>query len=515
MNLSTVPRVQNGVTRWSAEDLNPIINALDSNINQVASAMDTMAGDAGYIFTDTGFSADCKKGMLIAYDTETARYIPAAAAWSADRAANGGLIAADSAYVVGMLMTDIDDNRNGVIMAAGWTTNQEIIGLAVPEGVPGRYYLSVDGKATLLSSGASSILPVYCFYYTATGKLILNPQRPDVSNHAHTSYSLNPSLWGAVGSSDATDLPSTAKYVYNTAADANLSTLLNTYQSGQSLVYNGQEVAKDQWGITPTGYIYMNVVGENGAPSVLHTITPFFGVEPIVRAIGIADGNRTLSATELAGTVMLDCSFPQNGEVGNSAVAVVGIDNTGIRVGSVVSALEAGPGIELAQMQDAEGNSIPGGVTVKSQAVSGTMLDMLIVNANGVGLGGGPNQASIIFPAGQTTSVMFAFRVPMHTMSNLRGVFDAWLYGNGSAISAFSAQYTIINAPEQGGSIAISNNPVSLSLTQPGSTDTAHIYSMPSATFGPLNSNAMVYLKLTATNPTTSIAVAAAGIRLQ
>ena len=61
MNLSTVPRVQNGVTRWSAEDLNPIINALDSNINQVASAMDTMAGDAGYIFTDTGFSADCKK----------------------------------------------------------------------------------------------------------------------------------------------------------------------------------------------------------------------------------------------------------------------------------------------------------------------------------------------------------------------------------------------------------------------------------------------------------------------
>jgi hypothetical protein len=100
-------------------------------------------------------------------------------------------------------------------------------------------------------------------------------------------------------------------------------------------------------------------------------------------------------------------------------------------------------------------------------------------------------------------------------MSNLLGAFDAWLYGNGGAISAFSAQYTIINAPEQGGSIAISNNPVSLSLTQPGSTDTAHIYSMPSATFGPLNSNAMVYLKLTATNPTTSVAVAAAGIRLQ
>ena len=94
---------------------------------------------------------------------------------------------------------------------------------------------------------------------------------------------------------------------------------------------------------------------------------------------------------------------------------------------------------------------------------------MLIVNANGVGLGGGPNQASIIFPAGQTTSVMFAFRVPMHTMSNLRGVFDAWLYGNGSAISAFSAQYTIINAPEPGGAIAISNSPVSLSLTQPSS----------------------------------------------
>ena len=462
MNLSTVPRVQNGVTRWSAEDLNPIINALDSNINQVASAMDTMAGDAGYIFTDTGFSAECKKGMLIAYDTETARYIPAAAAWSADRAANGGLIAADSAYVVGMLMTDIDDNRNGVIMAAGWTTNQEIIGLAVPEGAPGRYYLSVDGK----------------------------------------------------GSSDATDLPSTAKYVYNTAADANLSTLLNTYQSGQSLVYNGQEVAKDQWGITATGYIYMNVAGEDGAPSVLHTITPFFGVEPIVRAIGIADGNRTLSATELAGTVMLDCSFPQNGEIGNSAVAVVGIDNTGIRVGSVVSALEAGPGIELAQMQDAEGNSIPGGVTVKSQAVSGTMLDMLIVNANGVGLGGGPNQASIIFPSGQTSSALLAFRVPAHTVNNLQGVLNAWVYGNGGIINAFSANVTIMTPPTADTPTAVPSASA-VSVNAINGTDTAHIYNMESAVFGPLPGNAMVYVELIATNPTTSVAVASVGIRLQ
>lgn len=514
MNLSTVPRVQNGITRWSAEDLNPIINALDSNINQVASAMDTMAGDAGYIFTDTGFSADCKKGMLIAYDAETARYIPAAAAWSADRAANGGLIAADSAYVVGMLMTDIDDNRNGVIMAAGWTTNQEIIGLAVPEGVPGRYYLSVDGKATLLSSGASSILPVYCFYYTATGKLILNPQRPDVSNHAHTSYSLNPALWGAVGSSDATDLPSTAKYVYNTAADANLSTLLNTYQSGQSLVYNGQEVAKDQWGITATGYIYMNVVGEDGAPSVLHTITPFFGVEPIVRAIGIADGNRVLSAAELAGTVMLDCSFSQNGGVGNSATAVVGIDNTGIRVGSVVSALEAGPGIELAQMQDSAGNSVPGGLTISSTSVSETLLDMVIVNANGVGLGGGPNQASIVFPSGQTSSALLAFRVPAHTVSNLQGVLNAWVYGNGGIINAFSANVTIMTPPTTDTPAAVPSASA-VSVNAINGTDTAHIYNMESAAFGPLPGNAMVYVELIATNPTTSVAVASVGIRLQ
>lgn len=514
MNLSTVPRVQNGVTRWSAEDLNPIINALDSNINQVASAMDTMAGDAGYIFTDTGFSADCKKGMLIAYDTKTARYIPAAAAWSADRAANGGLIAADSAYVVGMLMTDIDDNRNGVIMAAGWTTNQEIIGLAVPEGAPGRYYLSVDGKATLLSSGASSILPVYCFYYTATGKLILNPQRPDVSNHAHTSYSLNPALWGAVGSSDAKDLPSTAKYVYNTAADANLSTLLNAYQSGQSLVYNGQEVAKDQWGITATGYIYMNVVGEDGAPSVLHTITPFFGVEPIVRAIGIADGNRTLSATELAGTVMLDCSFPQNGEIGNSATAIVSIDKTGIRTGNVISALQAGPGITLEQMQDDAGSSVPGGLTISSTSVSETLLDMVIVNANGVGLGGGPNQASIIFPSGQTSSALLAFRVPAHTVSNLQGVLNAWVYGNGGIINAFSANVTIMTPPTADTPTAVPSASA-VSINTINGTDTAHIYNMESAVFGPLPGNAMVYVELIATNPTTSVAVASVGIRLQ
>ena len=514
MNLSTVPRVQNGVTRWSAEDLNPIINALDSNINQVAAAMDTMTCDAGYIFTDTGFSAECKKGMLIAYDTETARYIPAAAAWSADRAANGGLIAADSAYVVGMLMTDIDDNRNGVIMAAGWTTNQEIIGLAVPGGAPGRYYLSVDGKATLLSSGASSILPVYCFYYTATGKLILNPQRPDVSNHAHTSYSLNPALWGAVGSSDATDLPSTAKYVYNTAADANLSTLLNAYQSGQSLVYNGQEVAKDQWGITETGYIYMNVVGEDGATSVLHTITPFFGVEPIVRAIGMADGNGVLSATELAGTVMLDCAFPQNGETGNNATAVVGIDKTGIRVGSVVSALQAGPGITLEQMQDSTGSSVPGGLTISSTAVSETLLDMVIVNANGVGLGGGPNQASIVFPAGQTTSALLAFRVPAHTVSNLQGVLNAWVYGNGGIINAFSANVTIMTPPTTDTPTTVPSA-AAVSVNAINGTDTAHIYNMESAAFGPLPGNAMVYVELIATNPTISVAVASVGIRLQ
>lgn len=516
MNLDPVPKIKNGVTQWSAEGLNPIFSALENNIDKVAEALDNVTGDAGYIFTDTGFSADCKKGMLIAYDRTLDRYVPAAAVWGNEVAPNGGLMAADSAFVVGLLMTDIDTSKNGVILAAGWTTNEEIIDLAVPQKQPGRYYLSVDGKAVPLAadSASPSILPVYCFSYTATGKLILNPKLPEVSGHAHTSYELAPSLWGPASGSAATDLPSSAQYVYNTPEDTELSMLLNAYITGKSLVWGGAELSADQWGITESGYIYLTFTGEAGTKSILHTITPFFGTEPIVRAVGVANGNTVLTSKLLAGTVVLDTKFNTLTITDKSALAVTDISRTGIKKGPVVTSVQPGLGIKIETQEDAEGVAVPGGVVVHSTAVADTLLDMILLNANNVAIGAGPNQASLVFPSGQISSVLLGFRVPMHSVENQRGVIEAWVFGTGAAINTFTASVTVMPEPAADTPIAIPTAQT-VNMTPVSSTDTTHIYQMQSADFGPLPGNALVYVELTASSPAASTAIASIGIKLQ
>ena len=472
----------------------------------------------GSMFTDSGFSPDCSKGTLIAFDDTLGIYIPAAAKWSTNYRTDGSVIPETSSYVLGVLISDVVDNE-GTVLTNGWTKDEELIQI-MTAGLSGDYYLDIAGKA---KAGRSNIttLPVYCFSYRKSadsgnvGILVFNPQPPEYAGHSHGRYVL-PQEWQADSVGSSLIIPNTLP-VFDALTKGNSDCV--------ALVKNGTEVAPDLWSVTLTDnecLLSVKFTVLDSDEFIIHTITPFTAEEPIVRSVAPARNCKILKTDVDSGNVKLsvnEASIEQNLFTGRG---VVSLSNARIATGPVVQQLHPGSGVEISQYVDPDGVSIPGSYVLSSTELSKQEHDMLLCNLDGAVLGSTENANSYVFPKGLNTKLHGGIRVPYipKVYDLLTGTYihrsilaKLNVVIKGTSASAQSLNLTInkVRMPE-GAAGALARNTASYLLTGNVGRDETMAYKLVAEV--PVNSCDYLTCTLAASSPTSAIEVLSISLSL-
>lgn len=168
---SSVGKIIDGVTTFSSDSAGAIIETLTQRTEWLKEAVDeydeSYEGSKGYTLYDTGFSPECTKGMLVAWDTGLGVYIPALAKGTGTYREDGTEIPADSANVVGVVIEINPNTTGGTILCCGHVNDPDIVAKLVGEsGGTGNYYLSMDTPGTAYRAAASeNPMSAYCFTY--------------------------------------------------------------------------------------------------------------------------------------------------------------------------------------------------------------------------------------------------------------------------------------------------------------------------------------------------------------
>ena len=481
----------------------------------------------GSMFTDVGFSADCKKGTIVAFDESLGMYIPAAAKWSTSYRKDGSVIPETSSYVLGVIVSTVIDNQ-ATVLTSGWSKDEELIQL-MTGGLSGEYYLDEGGKA---KAGRSNIttLPVYCFSYRKSadsgdvGVLIFNPQAPEYAGHSHGRYILPPP-------SDWT-ITATGAFIVIPKSMAVFDALKKGNPDCISLVKNGTELSPDMWDvsidsdeITLTVHFQIMLGDSEGSLAdefIVHTITPFTAEEPIVRSAEVAKTCKVLKSDLDSGNVKFSIdedSVVTGRYTGN---AVVRWGNSGIYTGPVVQQIHAGPGIEIDSYKDDNDDIVPGSYIVSVEDLNKQEHDMLICNLDGAVMGSSTNANSYVFPRGLTSKIHGSIRVPFipKVIDPLRGgyadrtvVATINILVKGSTASAASLALTInkIRKPQSAeGTIAY--NTFESAISGDLGSDASRVYLLTAE----VQVNSCDYLSCTlqANSPTAAIEVMSISLSL-
>lgn len=521
-----VPRVENGKTTFSADDMNEIIDSLVNRTNYLYEALVNLSGNQGYIMTDSGFTASCKKGTIVTRNAD-GLYEPAEAKWSDKVRADGSWIQDSKANVVGVLLSDPDNEGNGVIMSAGWSADPELIDILAPDKKVGDYYLTTNGKATC-NSDQSRDIRVYCYSYLGTGKITINPHRAEYAGHSHNSIKIETPWVNIINSATAPSiLPGDAK-AYITVKEqtnAQLYSILKSNPQYPCLVKNGVEVDNEDWGIeqsTDEIFIYLYFVPVDTDIFHLHAITPLLSDEPLVRTIKTTRDNKLLTVHSVGGKVWLGMNLEPAKTNEFTGFGVTEITADGIKTGPIIQGVKAGPGVSVTTYRD-KGSDVNGVVEIAASQYKNTLLDMSVCNLNQVIIGTSFNGVSYIFPADSAASLIGTMRIPHFTENNAqKGELVFVFQGNGADINGLSAQVMIqpTPPPSKDGEVYEVGIPSSVTHSVPPiqTTDTNNCYCVTVALGGDegqcLHSDGLIICKLMAASTAPEITLVSMSFRL-
>lgn len=462
---NSVNLIKDGVSRFCGDDLNPIIEALDNRTLFLKNHLDHLQNsNCGLVYTDTGFDETVMafgKGAVLAWDAVKGTYTLASAEFDTNVREDGSMTPADKSYVIGILITNIDNAGYGTILAHGWSSDEELIsivtgGMSLHESSPatGAYYLGRDGKA-VRGEALDFQLPVYCFTYTGTGKLVVNPRVPEFTGHSHGKFIFD-DRWVKTD-----DLPTAVEevigdsgnvfYKYEATQDSsgNLTYMLNSVVRAKALLTNdGVALNSNDWAFTKDA-VYVAFDVTNSSEIILYTIAPLIGVEPLVKAVEVVGDSKLLDVTNSYGVAKLHFNDSTTERAEYTGTAVGEITNKGgVKTTPVVHALGAGAGIDITHAMDAVGNDVPGAYIIHSTDHSRNQIDMNICNLDGVLFGTDTDRVSYKFPAGVTSSMYGTFRAPhFHAGSSYAGRINLIVKGTGNSIPSGTVTATIIPMP--------------------------------------------------------------------
>ncbi len=501
-----VPLVEDGKTTFSAADMNPIINALVARTNYLKNVSHVTGAKNGYSITDIGFTADCTQGTLVYYNPEEGKYYPAKALWDSANTDNNGLRAGMESYVKGVVITPIAADTTATILCEGWLADDSLCTKLIPSKQAGNYYLTENGELSQVPS--KNVPVVFCCTYTTSGKLYISPKEPQVFGHSHAGVTVAGTSFTQPQA--AMNVPDTAKAVYDLTTDNALRSLLTASKDSALLIGNGILLNKGTWGFTDV-YLYTNFAVHADDVYTVYGVTPILGDLSIVRNVRVEPTNKLLTASVYNNVVQLNTTFPTITTTDMSAQCVTNVTNNGISYGPVIHELTAGAGVNLYR------NNQPGSFTIAASAAVDTFIDLNLVNADGVLLGGDTTGVYMTFPTGQTSAIVGTLRIPAHNISALRMLPVLLVKGTGKEIPAFTINLTTQAMPVAAGQSTPVANTFTYNTSALANTDSGSIYRVELSNADKSSiaaiSNAFVTMRVSAA-PTTAVAVLAAGIYL-
>lgn len=453
----TVPKITDNVSTFSANSINPSLDALEQRTVTLNDKLKNLTGVRGLSYTDTGFDSSVKradgtsKGMLIAFDPDTNKYIPAAAAFSSEVRADGSLSPAPSSFVVGVLTTDIVDGY-ATIMTYGFIDDAVLVDYMTNNGassltspVIGDYYLTNSGCAVKGKASAFE-LPVYCFSVVSsdasTGcKVVFSPKSPEYSGHSHSSVKLELG-WTSV----SVDQVPTAlvarqpegvsvhysKYDYTT--DAAVNSVLSAKPQNPVLVINGVLASDRVWIDDHTNKaIFVASLITTTDEVILNAINPFTGREALVHSIE-STTPAILPVTNANGNVKIGLNLNATETEDTGGRAVTQFTEDGIVYGPIVQKLIAGPGVTLKPVVNGSGDPVPGILEICATTSLKTHIPLNVTNLNGVLLGTLSDRVSYVFPAGVKSSLHGSLIVPNFESPTPTGRITVMVRGTGAML---------------------------------------------------------------------------------
>lgn len=506
----TVGLIVDGISTFSADSLNPIINALATRTAFLKNSLDNLNGSCGLLYTDTGFSPEVSVGTILAWDSEAKLYIPARPAFSDIVRADGSVAPAESSYVVGVLISEISSDGFGTILANGWIDgNNALISsiLGDVDAPKGAYYLDADNPGRVCLGGAKDInVPTYCLSYTGdSGTLIFNPRAPEYTGHSHHKYTLSNDGWEVYSI-----LPYRDKFTSDDPVF--ISMLKNSNLDNLTLTKNGAIVSANSWTVDLDNNSILTTFDVLDFDElVLHSISPLNGLDPLVHSIKVEKDNVLLTASSSNGNVELATNFePTDTELKGTAISA--IKESGVINCPVVHSISAGPGAVLSNAIDETGNAVPGSYVISSSAVCANQIDMQISNLDGVLFGTDVNKVCYVFPTNHTSSLFGSFRIPHFTGGKFEVKLNLVVRGNGDSIPGFDVYYEKIQFPEDGGSVKALTGTVTNTNAIAG-TSTGNYYRT-SATLGYVISDELLSCKLSMEGSAKAVQLISASIEL-
>lgn len=416
-NWVDVPQLVDGLSTFTAGSINPSISALVNRTDELKSRLDGIGGISavGLCYRDTGLTGSgIARGTIVCYDKESGEYIPAAAQWDYSDTDAGKLIPSNSSYVIGVLVSDVDQyTGEGSILCNGTINSASLIDVLASEG-PGDYYLTSNGNASLTPPERQP--RIYCYTRTASGKLIFNPQSPEYGGHTHDKYRLNSGWQSVTGSAVPSAIRAryavTSKCFKLTVTENNypgLAASMDAVGSDMTLCLNGLILSANSWCIV-SNEIFIAESVEASDSVELFLISPILGNRTTIT--DIKSDSDLFSFDVARGTAYLYINQESVHSTEPSGVAVAGIDNSGVAMVSVVNEIHPGLGISITPRTKSDGSTVPGSFDITANTALRTKLELNITNLNGVIFGGSSSGIGYIFPQGVRASMSGYVRTP-------------------------------------------------------------------------------------------------------
>lgn len=493
---SVVPKIQNNVTAFNEEGINPIIQALENRTNILKQQIVKEAVLEGVSFTDIGLT-NCKKGQFIAYDNTLKTYVPANCVWDAYNSTPS-----ESSYIIGVVISDIADDQ-GTILISGIIKDQSLISTIINNNayIPGTYYLGSEGKVT--SDVSSVSFPIRCGTLTSTGCFIVDIQTPDFRTHNHTKHELHANNWKKP-SNDS--LGADVIAYYELANDLTAATIFSTLSEGLSIVMNGSILIEDvDYRLTSKHILLLNP--EFGSTELLGYIFathPFMGNVADIKSINVADGNNIVTVSKVGNTAVIDTHFDKKEGLENNGIAVSSIDNDGVTYCNIINEIQATKGISV--------SSVKGVATLSLSDNQNTKLNMDIINSNGV-IFTGTDVVMFKFPKDRTSSLVGNVKLPEFAKGMTARVF-LWVQGSGSATPAGKVYVKQINFDYSAKEANIPNTSTGLNLSTIGATEDRIAYYWETSNGIEINGSGLLSITVEFTNPDVSVNCLHIGVSL-
>ena len=301
-------------------------------------------------------------------------------------------------------------------------------------------------------------LPVYCFTYTATGKIIIDPRAPEQYGHSHSKYTLTD--WSAVASGEA---PAFMTHKCVPESGSALAAAVTNYPQSCALYKNGIMLSADDWTVAE-GVIYTKFKPQATDEIFLFITIPSFGYSPLIHSVNAVAGCDILNVENNDGNVKLSLLTDPVKESVLTGESVVRITKAGIETGPSVQALYSGAGVEVSPAVDADNKAIPGAFSISADSAVFDQRDMQVCNLDGVLFGVDDTKISYKFPAGVVSSLYGTFRLPHFDAEAAYGVsLNLIVEGSAEGYSDLTATITPISATADGAG-RIPGIPVTVSL---------------------------------------------------